>query len=1596
LKIRRDSTKLTKAVPFVEGVDVFPGGIADKLGNRYEAKWLVRQLLDVVGDKAESLRFEGISASFKGFEFAVRKRGVTEWHQTKINNPNGNWTLAALNREGVLRAFKERLSENDKYYCIFVSQDPAKDIGSLTEKAKIASTVQEYEGALGDGDLEKFKDLQGHWAADAENAFAWLQRCEFRTESQSSIESAISTYSDLYFFKSDGNTFAVLRDFLEVRINKDIRTETARSELRSEGKLTLKDWSLDPTLRERLSLATATYLETYIPFGAGGSAISRVETCKLVDLLGKTERPSVVLLTGVAGSGKSGVIREFIGQLADLGVVHLALRIDQHLDCTSPRALGRAITDRDESPVVTLKGLGPDQLSVLIVDQVDAVSEVSGRNGVVKQSILSLVDNVRSFAGIMLIIVCRTFDLESDQRLKVLKEAHGVEHVDVQLLTWEDDVKPLLLSKSIDVDQFTDQQRELLRLPLNLAIFLETFDGSRPAFASRNDLFARLLERKGRSIRADRSIAWEVVSPLSKLAEWMSEQQRLDAPEDILSRFGGALDILSSEGLIVRSRGHVNFFHESFFDYIYARTFAARQQSLESMLMESEQHLFRRTQVRQILETLRQIDVYRYLQELRTVVNSGSVRYHIKVAVAQWLGSLSDPLKEEGNVILPFDTVAKPFPPLVRYTFFASPGWFDRLFQDGWVSSNLMGSNPERTESILWWLSNIAGQRPSEIAELLDKWWGGVPIRGGRLLDWFGFVKRQKPDEPLIDLCCRVIQSSPPELFEKRPSNHRDLMLHTWAAGNPAGASKVLSAYFDAWFEAHPNQHPFERDKLRDAHSLGEMAKKAPEAFIDGTISAFARSVNLIVTKEGKGEQDYSFKLRYYSGHHFGSDAFLDLFRGAMRHLASNAPATAEKCLRKIAPDKHEVFTHVWLETIAANGPDLHHMFSDVFDSPYLFEAGWQGTGWRSFAEAAKATMPFLQEHALDKLRQLISEFNPERQFASKLLHQIAAEGEREPWQSRRSVTYYISRSGYDKWCVLETIGESLLDGLLKDQLQQLRRKFKDETITEPDHLEARFVESPIKRERAAHMTDGQWLSAIRRYDNDDGRRRGRTFLDGGARQLAGELQHLAKEQPARFSILLDKIPDDANQAYVSHLLWGLAEAIDPDDDIIRRAILNAHGRSNHPYGSDIARLIEKQPRVAVDPAIFEILVWYVEQGEANSEESVDWSNTERELMTIEDLLQSAGRLHIRGINGARGHAAEALGSVIWEAPQGIAKAWQVLERRANEEPLLSVRCCLMRPVVPLFNDDRQRCAALTERLSRAPTGPNRDWPNFVETTWLWFAFPSERLPRYIRNTSIWCGRRIERFVRRRLRMAGEGVESKWRAPLLTHQGVYLLPFLLRDVPAVGKRLIYRLVVLGDDTTRMVGAWHLFRQSFQDAQYAPLADALSKDGEVYRRLIADIASHTVTVDEYRYRAENVLRVSFDDEDKQVRGQAADVFRNIKPNEFERYRALATQYLHSKAFEADSWAFFHALDEAECKVDDIVIAATEKLMLDIQSNGQTGGRRSMELHQLQDIIKKEYSASEADPPLRKRLLDLIDSMLKLELYGVDTIIKAHER
>ncbi len=1525
------------------GGALFGGGVSDKFGNIYEALWAVRQLLDVTSGRKRAIRLEGISQDFNGFEFTVDEGDFKSWHQTKINAQGQNWTIRALEREGVLAAFAARLAAAPHDRCVFVSQSPAVDLIDLSNKAAYASDFDDFDQGLLSTAREKFNSFCATIKAEPAVAFDWLRRCEFRTLPQDEIKATVENLASLFFENEATTVYPALRAYLESRLNRDLTTEIVRADIPSETHLLIKDWSLKPSLRSRLQDETSGYLSSFTPFGASGHILKRSQSNEVISLLNDETGPRVIMVSGVAGSGKSGIVRDLLRDLADREVLHLAFRVDQYLECKSPIEFGRALLSTAESPVTVLKGLSPARTAVLIVDQLDAISEISGRNGAAKNAVLRMIDEARRYETVRVVLVCRTFDMENDERIKQLRLSNDLEQVNIALLNWTDDVAPLLAKLPVDAETLDPAQKDLLCLPLNLAVFCEIAASGDTQFASRNDLFEKLLRKKERSIGENRaSPGWSLMSPLTRLSEWMSSRQKLDAPASVLDAFHRGLDILTSEHLVVGSRGTVSFFHESFFDYVFARSFAAGEQSVVELLTSTEQHLFRRTQVRQILESLRQSDYPRYLGELTQILNSSVVRFHIKIALAKWLAALAAPTSHEREIVLALDDPGQPFEVLVRATIQGTAGWFDVLMEAGWLARQLESSVEERKRALLWWLGTIAGDRPQEVASILDDWWRGDDKRGVELLDWFSYMRRQKADRALVDLCARLMASKPSNLFSGT-NLRRELLIATWTASEHVeDSSSILKAYFDAWFEYHPGDHPFARDEVNeiDLHSLSELGKRSPLALLGGSIDALARTFKIIEDRANSGAIDYTFHYRSQGEGSTGSDRFLQIVRDALRRVARQNPDYARTFLDRIDPLRGEVAIHLHLETVVANGRALFDHLIPLLMLPEVFEAGWEGARWRSFADAAREALPFLPETDRRVVEDSILAHWPEIGFAREFAADIRAQTGGS-LKSRRFSLHYLEQSGYQQFCILQTIGRDVLGVAARKRLAELSRKFHNRNIEQPSQTRISSIASPIADDRAEHMSDENWLKAIEEHDSDRNINTG-DWWTGGARQLALVLHSVAKAEPTRFALLLPRIPLNANSAYVGQLLRGLVEAESVDVDILGPALLYAHSLEGRPLGEMICRAFQNYPVLCEVEACWIALLWYIENGEAPESPELSSSYAEQELVTIEYLVERGGRLHIRGLNSVRGWALEALTQVLWHVPRRRPQAWRLLEDRTGAETDLSVRCCLTAPLTPMFNVDKVRCAMLLEQL--------------VDQNLI----PDNAL-----------------------------------SPLVTRPATGLLPYIIHQVPDVGRRLLSKMVASEDERTVLVAAWQVLRASYHDVSYVDWADTLERSHLDARRLSADIAAQAIADATFRTRSILKVRTNFNADDDIVRKKAAQAFRYVPRDQPDLLAELAGDFLDSRAFDDDSFAFLHFLKEVQANVAEWVIAVAEKVLAVTPSTPGVGGR-DMALHQIHELITVQYANSERDVRLRERLLDVIDRMLLLELHGVDEIVRKHER
>ncbi len=1526
---------------------MFKGGIADKLGNGYESKWIVKYLLLLVSGKSDWFKFEGLDTEYDGFEFACEIDGRTEWHQTKNNCSTGNWSINSLESKGVLKAFANRLVNDPNAHCFFVSQDNAKDFRTLSEKSRIANDLSQLEANLSEKQVDALTELKKHWGVNGATLFDWLNRSIVEIFPERELDTFIECHGDLYF-KDGKGAYSFLRGILEENFNAELTTDELRDQILKKGTLVFQSWLFDSTLKNKIEEETKAYLDSYLPFGFSGKIIERQTEDDVIDvILNQQSDIDIVFITGSAGVGKSGVNRGVLKKLLDKGIPVLAFRIDQFLSCNNKEELGFQITGRQESPVTTLKTLSPNDESVLFIDQVDSVSDISGRGGNVKRVLFRLLEDAKSFGTVKVVMSCRTFDLNNDARLKGIYDQDSVSNIEVPQLDWDTEIQPLLEEKGVEIQQLTDKQKQLLSLPINLTIFLNVYQPGF-SFSSTTVLYDEFITKKQRHISSTLKPNWALIQVLGELSQWMSEKQQLSAPAHVLDQYPNALEIFSSEGLITSSKYNVNFFHESFFDYIYARSFVINNTSICEMLCSGEQHLFRRTQVRQILEALREIDSLRYLKELSQLLTNDEIRYHIKSAVAQWLRALKNPTPEEFKLLTELNTETDKFHPLFKVAALSPEGWFEQLTNTGWLEENLTKGSEEQVHDLLWFLSVNAETSQEAVMLVLRGALAVKPEIANKLFPWFDRLHLREPAPALLNLYLELIDQHSQDFLKNIVNKNLSMTFHGWVESSPDLCGQLIKKVYSIWCNENTDEIPFTRDteSIIDSYSLSEIAKKSPLVFIDGTTEIFVYAVTAVLNTDGF-KHHYNFSRRAYSGMNHGFDDFLSKYRESMIQLANEQPDVAKKYLLLLPAKKHECFMHIYLETIAAAPESLSYLLSDLIDDELAFKAGFDGAKWLSLANAYKSAAPYLNNEESMQIEFQIINYNPEI-LDSYHTYQTVKKNDNDYWKpTTKTAIFYLNRSGYKQWCILETVGEDQLSESSRLKLDQLRRKFPGCKVEKPDHKEASIVGSPLSKSATEKMDDQSWLSAIEKYSDEW--RPGRSLGEGGARELAGCLHGYSAQNPERFAALCLKIPHASNPAYIREIIRGLSESevrSITDSEMIN-VVLHAHNHPEKPFGEAIARLLRSKPYLTKEEEILDLLIWYAVNGESSDDEEVDESNTVRESTDIGSLLQGGDRLHIRGINGVRGSAWGALNIVFSEIPSAEEKIINAITFAVTNEPLVSIRCCIIESFCTIFNKDKKLFSELISQLIN-PANCKKNKPHIA------------------------------------------------LSPLITRTGIYLFPYIFFQIPELAKELVNKLINSGNDDMHLIGVWLIYCESFRNESYIEIADSYSMENQEYRKIMTSVTRDVIGWTGSKNRAEALLNDFFHDPDDNIRSTASSAFRNIDKADLINHKNLCHSFIDSPAFTGHSSSMLYKVEDVEGNISDIIISSAEKIIKTAIAKKQAGEAFSSDLHHLQDHLKSAYLASEANPEERKRILDLIDLMLINEIYGVEQITTVDDR
>lgn len=633
-------------------------GVAGKLGDRYEAWWTVLHgVLPVLRDAFASLRVE--RPGLGGIEFEVR--GATaapdEGHQCKRTH-SSSWTIKALKSEGFLPTWSALADAGT--HVVFGSSRSSV-VEQMAEKARRFTDAGQWIEDLEDGEDSARILLEKEWSVDAATVHRRLRLTTFTQIGELPLRSHMTELLSLSVTGDPDEVFGLLRSYIEDHFVEDITADALWTYLRKKGHQPATGFS--PAASELVRELTASYIESIKSLRSQSlTHVVREETDRIVSELRRDGGPSTVVAVGRPGGGKSNVIAEVARLLVEGGgTVVGALRLDQAEPATKSTQLGaQPGIGYGDSPPRVIARASNGGLSVLVVDQAETASVLSGRGSSVREALRDILQQARTTPGMKILIACRTEDLRFDanlQRLFAIEDPTTL-RIDIGELS-DKEVSDALASLGLPPAGIPKPLLELCRNPFNLTLFSHIYERADPArkaglpgVRTRHELLAEYHTQMSARMRV--ALGPDVYpAAIMRVATAMSDTGTLSVPAVHFASSQDTLHALRHEGVLIEDKGRLRFFHEAMFDYASALALLSAGQTVSSLLAAGDQELIRRGQVRSLLTLVREEgpESASYLGQLREALGSGT-RSHIRAAVLSLLAELDDISDAELGAVL--------------------------------------------------------------------------------------------------------------------------------------------------------------------------------------------------------------------------------------------------------------------------------------------------------------------------------------------------------------------------------------------------------------------------------------------------------------------------------------------------------------------------------------------------------------------------------------------------------------------------------------------------------------------------------------------------------------------------------------------------------------------------------------------------------------------------------------------------------------------------------------------------------------------------------------------------------------------------------
>lgn len=1561
------------------------GGTADKLGNRYEALWAIDQLLRVVSGEFVELVLEPPDPDeSRGIEFRTLALDGVKAHWSCKRQMSGlsGWTIAKLVEKGVsdrsiLGDLIGHVAGNPTHVAVFASIQDATD---LRELIKHADDDVAFRQRLAQNDRlqAEFKSrILPLFANDTVSARKVLNRLRVRTADEDLLRITLDNLIAALFCRKDRAPLdaaalrGVLGELLLDNLGRAVTRDAVLEHLNGKG-YGLADWHADQSILDRLNVLNRQYMDPVLAQRIDQQTIPIPGIDLVVDSAGSPTHWRAIA-TGSAGVGKSVVLAEVARRAIDGDVPVLALRFDTLTEgLTTSQELGRKY-GLPASPVAVLANIAKGRTALLVIDQLDAVSTASGRNTTLWEQFDTLEREARSHSNLNLIVGCRQFDLDHDFRMRRLARKDS-DFVQIKLtgLT-KDQVREVLQGHEIVVTSLPPALVDFLCHPLHLAMYLELEPERRPGVTGEASLLGEFWKQKEQRVQARIGLPTGWAPVIDAIVDWLNENQSLALPKAVVAGHGGLGNALVSEGVLVDAGAdQYRFAHETLFDFAFATRFIARGRNLHQFIVEGEQGLFRRAQVRQLLVHLRRESWDEYLRDLEALLLDPGIRFHLKRVILQFLGAVPDPTSPELATLWKLaegDADGRRF---ANGTTFDHPGWFDVLDKEGHFDQAFRSGDRRRIESAIGMMgaNKVMGRRSTRVAEILRAHFQSSEL-WRQWLSWILTSGAYYHSDEFYEFFVERIRDGTLDRFRPGLAVNDGWwdLLHACTTDNPRRACEVIGERLDRMMVLHPPEsgaqalkEALEQYDGNGAYHFQECAKRDPGAFVE---SVLPRLVRMIEATLGEPSTDSLARDEFFSFRMFGEGGFDDLdalwriVEGTMKSLAVTDAPILDEITGRIERTESDSLTFLVLRAWTAAPKTYGERLAEYLgEDPRRLKVGYQMSGGggdvRLLAsrEAVRGSSAHCTEDGLRKLEEAILRLTDdyERNHPKEL--------------------------GSTQLELLTGLDPQRMGSAAKARLEELRTRFGRQGGEPPEESRIRRVRSPIPDSAPPKMTNEHWLAALKKYAGVDSRAPGRST--GGRRQVAEQLRQETEKNPLRFVRFGAALPLDLPPTYLGAVLRGVAEhrrsnpqAVTEElrqavADLIRRA----HAVDSKGCGRDICWLLFNWPSEVWEQDIVEIAAWYAEH-DPDPSEPESWTKRAGSGESFR-----GGDPYQAGINTVRGAAADAIATLLESDPGRFPTLKHAIGRLALD-PSVAVRTVALSPVGVVLN---------------ISSGDSISWfLKMVSSDY--HVLHSPHFEQYLHAAVVNHYRKVRPVLQRMLRGADT---AGWKG------------FVARVADFVVKRARKRTAEAfgsqgnGDDgrderrSPVAVAARQTCLAAFATSAAVKDAAKVRSGSDVMRKAATGVYAANIADSVVGKECQERLLALFEDEDKTVRIEAARAFDHFGELPIADQGALLDAFLSSNPPGPALFEPLRALHEIDFRLPGQAFALLER-WIEIAGSGQ-GGTTMAAVSDIWvvDLALRLLKQSDTDPVLRGRSLDLIDAMERMALHRLGSELAKLER